>query len=460
MMLSRRLLLAASALLPLLRAARARAAAPLDDRTAPGFVRGTVIAWGDRVEPDSPPFDPAALTAQAARRQFGWDAILAGVLAQQQGEDGVPRAIMVAAHPAPQIAMLPSAAATPALLAGMQGASVLNLEYHGRWLVTDGGFQTRRLTAETLCRVGGPASARIGDGARGPSAPTAACLTPWNTALIAETPQGPSDGFVVEIDPLDPDSLPTKRTALGRIPRAGIACHTREDGTAVVLMSEEGGQGRLFRFVSAAPLTPDNRDALDAGVLSVAVLEGGTLQFVPVDDPAQANGTGFDFPAGIAPLPNGEFLLACRGDAAALPSPSPLGEGNPNGRILLFRPESGESYSAELALAGGDTGMGGATVLRPASLAATGDGGVWIGADASGIAYADERFTRVSQVYVHPVGAVIGGVAPGPDNRPLFAAIRHPGAAPGASYNNPATRWPTLRPDMPPQTVVIALSRG
>lgn len=461
-MLTRRLLLAAPAMLPLLRTGVARAAEALDDKTERGFVRGTVIAWGDRVEPDSPRFAPDSLTAEAAARQFGWDAIVAGVLKQAPGEDGVQRAIMVVVHPAAQTAMLPSELATPAVLHGLEGASVLNLEFHGgRWLITDGGFQTRRLTADTLCRVGGPARAQLGDAARGPSAPTAGGLTPWSTALIAESASGPSDGYVVEVDPLDPDALPAKRTALGRFARAGIAAVQRDDGRAVVLMSEEGGRGRLFRFVSADPVTADNRDALDNGALSVAVLHEATLEFVPVaGDAAAAQGSGFDFPAGIAVLGNGEFLLACRGDAAAMSGLSSLGDGNPSGRVLLFRPQSDGSYSAELALAGGDTGLGGAAVSRPSCLAATGAGAVWIGADASGIALAEDRFTRITQVYRQPTGALIGGVAPGPDGGPLFAAVRHPGATPGASYANPGTRWPTLRPDMPPQTVVIALARG
>ena len=460
-MLSRRLLLAAPAMLPLLRIAGARAAEALDDKTERGFVRSTVIAWGDRVEPDSPPFAPANLNEEAAARQFGWDAIIAGVLRQAPGEDGVQREIMVVLHPAAQTAMLPSEQATPAVLHGLEGASVLNLEFHGgRWLVTDGGFQTRRLTAETLCRVSGPARAQLGEAARGPAAPTAGCLTPWSTALVAETVNGPNNGFLVEIDPLDPDALPTKRTALGRFNRAGIAAYQRDDGRAVVLMSEPGSRGRLFRFVSADPVTTDNRDALDAGTLSVAVLRGTTLDFVPfTGDPMAAIGAGFDYPSGIAMLGNGGFLLACRGDAASLPGTSPLGEGNPNGRILLFRPQAGGSYSAELALAGGDTGLGGAAVSRPSCLATTGAGAVWIGADGSGIALAEERFTRITQVYRQPAGALIGGVAPGPDGGPLFAAIRHPGAIAGASYARPGTRWPTLRPDMPPQSVVIALAR-
>jgi secreted PhoX family phosphatase len=38
-----------------------------------------------------------------------------------------------------------------------------------------------------------------------------------------------------------------------------------------------------------------------------------------------------------------------------------------------------------------------------------------------------------------------------------FAMVRHPGATPSASFNFPATRWPTLDPDLPPQSTLIGL---
>ena len=46
-MLTRRLLLAAPAMLPLYRTGAARAAEALDDKTERGFARSTVIAWGE-----------------------------------------------------------------------------------------------------------------------------------------------------------------------------------------------------------------------------------------------------------------------------------------------------------------------------------------------------------------------------------------------------------------------------
>ena len=464
-MLRRRTLLAATIAVPFIPGFAAAGELPLDDTTARGFVRSAVIRWGDRVEPDSPAFVPGAVDGEAAEKQFAWDAIVVGVLPQVLGDDGVPRALMVVAHPSPIAAMLPPSAHSKEALRGMEGASILNLERHdGRWLVADGGFQTRRLTPATLCRVGGPLQAQLGEGVRGPVGPLSGCVTPWGHALIAETPSGIAAGYVVDLDPADPDAIPVKRTALGRFARAGMAVTQTSDGRPVVLMSEAGGQGRLFRFVARAPISADAPDALDDGELSVGVLRGLTLEFVRVSgDPLQAGGTNFDSPAGMLVLTDGSVLITCRGGVGNGVQ-SELGQGNPDGCILLLRPQGDrqmpDSYAIELALAGGDTGFGNAVVSRPSELAMGGRGEVWIGAEGTGIALAEERFTKITQAYLQPRGAVIGGIAKSSDGSEMFAAVRHPGATSGSSWANPVTRWPTLRSDMPPQTMVVALRRG
>jgi hypothetical protein len=41
----------------------------------------------------------------------------------------------------------------------------------------------------------------------------------------------------------------------------------------------------------------------------------------------------------------------------------------------------------------------------------------------------------------------------------LLAAIAHPGATPGASFAQPASRWPNMRADEPPRSTVVTLAR-
>lgn len=460
-MLTRRSLLTAATLAPVGAFAQSRLApppatpAPLDDSVAPGVTRSTLISWGGRVEPDSLSFAPANISVQAARGQFGWDGILAGLQTQPDGEDGVKRAILTVAHPAPVARMLPSG--DPALLAALQGASVLNLEEHGgAYLVTDGGYQTRRIAADTLCRVSGTEPGDAGDAARGPLDPQAGAATPWGTVLLSE---GQGGLRVVEIDPRDPQAIPVKRASLGRFARTALLATQSADGRAVVFMSEAQG-GRLFRFVSQAALSPDQPDALDAGRLSVAVLQGGVLRFVAVADQRSREGTPLDAPSGLA-LSAGTVLLACRGGVGFVAG-SALAQGNPAGRILALRPEGGditaERFAVELALSGGDTDMGGPIISNPDCLAAGPDGAVWIGRLDGQITLAEADFTRLRTLYRAPLGAAIGGITLLPGGRQGFAAIRHPGATPQASWANPATRWPEFKDGTPPRTTVIGLS--
>ena len=54
--------------------------------------------------------------------------------------------------------MFPGGSDRPTVAAAAQGASILNLEFRrDSWTVVDGGFQARRLTAHSLCRIAGPA---------------------------------------------------------------------------------------------------------------------------------------------------------------------------------------------------------------------------------------------------------------------------------------------------------------
>jgi secreted PhoX family phosphatase len=467
-----------------------------DDTTLPGLRRDVLIRWGDRVEFDSPPFAPEHLTRQACATQFGWDATVLGVTIPPQAADGIARGVLAVAHPTAEARMMfPGGLDRPSLAAAAQGASLLNLEQRaGRFVVIDGGYQSRRLTASTLCRLTGPAVAAVGDAVQGVLAVQSGCTTPWGTLLLAEGDATPwfdrlpagdpslpnrsragAFGWMVELDPLDPQSVPAKRTALGRFARGGAVATTSADGRAVVFMTDDRDDGFLFRFVSAGPAAPNTPALLDTGTLSVAVpaadwqirfapLPQGTVSLTAARDAARQLGAQrFDRPAGLAIGADSTLFLACRGVALrARPDRLNPRAANPHGHVLLFRPDGRDAAAAvlagEIAILGGPGGDGQPWLSRPAAIAVGGDGGLWIATDASGTVRAEAATYAVQRAYEPPLGSAMGGVAFTPDGRSVLTAVRHPGDTPGASFDRPATRWPTLRPDMPPQSTVIGLS--
>ena len=221
----RRVLLAAPALaIPgLAHAQDAGFVTKLDDTVAAGLRRDVLIRWGDRVDFDAPPFAPANPTVEAAQAQFGWDGRIVAMVPLPGVADGVPRAVVVVAHPTVDTAMaFPGQVSSVDVALAMQGASLLNLARQGtRWIVVDGGFQTRRLHGRTLCRVTGPGRASLGDGVQGVIGPRGGCATPWGTVLLAENVgnwlplmrgvRAEGFGWIVEINPLDPQSVPAKQ---------------------------------------------------------------------------------------------------------------------------------------------------------------------------------------------------------------------------------------------------------
>jgi secreted PhoX family phosphatase len=79
-------------------------------------------------------------------------------------------------------------------------------------------------------------------------------------------------GWMVEIDPFDPASVPVKRTHLGRFAHEGVVFAPAVEGKPVVCYSGDDARFEyIYKFVSSAPFTADARgEILDAGTLYVA----------------------------------------------------------------------------------------------------------------------------------------------------------------------------------------------
>lgn len=474
---------------------------PLDDLVAPGLRRDVLIRWGDRMRHDAPAWAPDRPDAEAAHGQFGWDARVLGVLQAPPAADGIPRAILAVAHPTlDPVLAFPAGRGSDAAAQASQGASILNLEYQGRgalgrWVVVDGGFQSRRITGSTLCRLSGPLVSEAGsDSVQGVLLPQGGGFTPWGTLLLAEAdpaqapawalsmlPDAPSRtrfGHVVELDPMDPGAIPVKRTALGRRAHGDAAAALAQDGRAVLYLSERQAGGFLYRFVSAQKVArgdgADNAALLDQGTLFAARRAGSRVLWVRLPDsnaarlnPHEAaravNATPLDHPAGLAVAADGLVFLALAGSTGA-------------GAVLELAPTGGDHGAdacevATLVTAGGRAGTAGfdAPFAAPEALGFDAQGQLLVATATRLPDVANGLFAvpvqgasrgRGRRLYAAPRGAAMGGASALPASTTLVAAVRHPGARPGASFANPATRWPAFEAALPPRSLVVALSPG
>ena len=93
-------------------------------------------------------------------------------------------------------------------------------------------------------------------------------------------------GWVVEIDPFDPTSLPKKRTALGRFKHENAETALAADGRVVVYMGDDAADEFLYKFVSHNVYRAGERGnagLLDDGILYTARFhDDGSGQWVPL----------------------------------------------------------------------------------------------------------------------------------------------------------------------------------
>ena len=121
----------------------------------------------------------------------------------------------------------------------------------------------------------------------------------WHTTdkrfRVDEEPNEPNRfGWVVEIDPFKPHSMPVKRTALGRLKHEGAWVQEARSGKVVVYMGDDERNEYFYRYVSNLPWKQALRQGinpLDDGILYVAKFHAdGAGEWLPLtpDNPRLA----------------------------------------------------------------------------------------------------------------------------------------------------------------------------
>src|SRR5690606_32670945 len=346
-----------------------------------GYQHEVVIRWGDPVLPGAPEFDFDDQTPEAQEKQFGFNNDFCALLPLNDQQR-----IMVNNHeytteeflfrgydpenPTEQQVRIAWAA---------HGLSVVVLE-RGRGAPKPVLHRlNRRITLNTPFELRGPAGGS--DLLKTPADPSgrkvfgtmnncSGGVTPWGTVLSGEEnihfyfanadqvsdpvfkrrlerygiSGGPSErkwerfdsrwdvaqqphesnrfGWIVEIDPYDPNSTPVKHTALGRFKHEGANIQVAEDGRVAAYMGDDERFEYIYKFVSDGRIKPGR--SAHARRHNMALLDSGTLyvaRFTGNSPEEEIDGSG-ELPSDGAFDGTGEWIPLAHNDESFVPGMS------------------------------------------------------------------------------------------------------------------------------------------
>ncbi|HEX2214187.1 MAG TPA: PhoX family phosphatase, partial [Mycobacterium sp.] len=97
---------------------------------------------------------------------------------------------------------------------------------------------------------------------------------------LTKTPNEPNRfGYVVELNPWDPDSTPVKHSAMGRLKHEGANIYVTDDGSVVAYTGDDERFDYMYKFVSSRKMRPGSQDESDPAAMAhnMAILDEGTL---------------------------------------------------------------------------------------------------------------------------------------------------------------------------------------
>lgn len=324
-------------------------------------------------------------------------------------------------------------------------------------------------------------------------------------------------GWIVEIDPFDPNSTPVKHTALGRFAHEGVIFAPVKPGRPLVCYAGDDTRNEyIYKYVSRDAYRPrrgnsQNSQLLDEGTLYVARFNAdGTGVWLPLDIQDQSfqaacvaagasfadqgevlintrlaadivGATKMDRPEWGAVNPdNGDvyFTLTNNSERQETDAANPR-KPNSYGHIIRWRESSrdyaGTRFRWDIYLLGGPQGVGldpRGNSLTADNILASPDGlwfdkdaRMWIQTDMSGsqlsqgpfgnnqMLVSDPTTGEIKRFLVGPVGCEITGIAATPDLRTLFVNIQHPGE--GSTPDSFISNWPDGNGKRPRSATVI-----
>ena len=316
---------------------------------------------------------------------------------------------------------------------------------------------------------------------------------------LSKEPNEPNrHGFITEIDPSDPESMPVKRTALGRFKHENAEMVHARDGRIVVYMGDDERGEYLYRYVSNGTYAEGGAadGLLDDGVLYVAKfnddLSGEWLPLTPETTGMEAaeilcfsrmaasaaGGTTMDRPEWVAANPlKAEAYCALTnnsnrgvkpnggGDDMSANGPNPRDTNN-YGQIVRWTPadqnHASDSFTWDLYVMAGnpavyDNAYGGSDNITegnmfnsPDGMAFSSDGLLWIQTDGdysnegefagmgnNQMLVGDPESGEIARFMTVPNGAEVTGLCWSADKKVGFVGVQHPGGSWPDGNGNP-----------------------
>lgn len=495
---------------------------------SPDYEYQVIIPWGSPLQPGGPDIDggrPATADEAAQQIGAGHDGMWFFPI-NQRSHKGVLCINHEFGRTGTTVGQVPASLEEVRISQAVHGMSVVELyRRFGKWNVAPSD-KNRRITANTPVEFSGPVAGHplldtpAGNAPAGTVNNCANGHTPWGTYLTCEENFNgyfgatgdwteteererygfSADGFgynwhsfdprwdiansdyqneehrfgwIVEVDPMDPQAAPVKRTALGRVKHEGIALTVGRGARVVGYMGDDQRFDYIYKFVSSSnwkSMRARGISPLDEGQLYVAKFNddgSGEWLELTMDNPVLAErfadegemliytriaadllgATPMDRPEWTTVAPNGDvYVTLTNNSRREVPDAANPQAPNNDGHIIRIVDGDrhvGTSFDWDIFLLASETRDTEYEFTDPDGLYCDRDGRLFIetdGGQPSGnnqLLVADTNTGEIRRLFAGVDGDEITGVTFTPDHRTLFINTQHPGNGDPEATNFP-----------------------